>query len=139
MQYLDLSYHPQKLFVLADRTLITLDCEFELIVRGKMTQLWTHGQTLRAEGMGYEVGDFRVRIGNVLQAGQVKGVVVEDAVRSFLKLDHLFIREIAAVMNDLHGGRSLADFARTFRQFGDLTAINFHGSGVATDMAAEEC
>ncbi|KAL7271301.1 hypothetical protein RUND412_005953 [Rhizina undulata] len=77
MQCLDLSYHPQKLFVLADRTLITLDREFELIVRGKMTQLWTHRQTLRAEGMGYEVGDFRVRIGNVLQAEQVKGVVVE--------------------------------------------------------------
>lgn len=77
MQWLDLSYHPLTLFILADKQIVTSEREFELIVRSKMASMWTVRQTLRAAGHGYEVDDFRVRIADLTQGDQVKGVVVE--------------------------------------------------------------
>ena len=82
MQWLDLSYHPTKLFVYtpSPRVMATLDREFEILVRVKMSGLWTLIKTMRAEGLVYEVEDFRVRVANVVQGGggeAVKGVLVE--------------------------------------------------------------
>lgn len=65
------------LFILADKQIVTSEREFELIVRSKMASMWTVRQTLRAAGYGYEVDDFRVRIADLTQGDQVKGVVVE--------------------------------------------------------------
>ncbi|RPB02852.1 hypothetical protein L873DRAFT_1671719 [Choiromyces venosus 120613-1] len=78
MQCLDLSHHnPHKLIVSTPASIVTVDREFEMLVRSKLTALWSHRQTLRGEGMAYEVDDFKVRIANILQGEVWKGVLVE--------------------------------------------------------------
>jgi hypothetical protein len=77
MQYLDLPYLPGKLIVLTPSAIVTLDREFDLLVRSKLSALWSLRQTLRGEGLAYEVDDFKVRIANILQGEVWKGVLVE--------------------------------------------------------------
>jgi len=77
MQYLDLAHHPQKLIVSTPSAIVTLDREFDLLVRSKLSALWSHRQTLRGEGVAYEVDDFKVRIANIMQGEVWKGVLVE--------------------------------------------------------------
>ncbi|PWW76912.1 hypothetical protein C7212DRAFT_351728 [Tuber magnatum] len=78
MQYLSLSHYPQKLIVSTPSAIVTLDCEFELLVRLGLSALWSPRLTLRGEGVMYEVDDFKVRIANIMQGNEMwKGVLVE--------------------------------------------------------------
>ncbi|KAF3938340.1 hypothetical protein ABW19_dt0210407 [Dactylella cylindrospora] len=77
MQYLDLSHHPGKKFCLVDKTIVTIDAEFEQILVGKLQGLWGMRQTLKAEGNAYDLEDFRIRIATLSQGSMIKGVLVE--------------------------------------------------------------
>ncbi|KAF3906548.1 hypothetical protein ABW20_dc0107711 [Dactylellina cionopaga] len=77
MQYLDLSHHPGKRFCLVDKTIVTIDPEFEQILTSKLQGLWAMRQTLKAEGSGFELEDFRIRIATLSQGSVIKGVLVE--------------------------------------------------------------
>lgn len=77
LQFLDLPHLSQKLFVLCGTSILTVDRDFSAFVKSKLGSLWTHRQTLRAEGNSYDVDDFRIRIGHLLMGEQVRGCVVE--------------------------------------------------------------
>ena len=76
LQILELSHHP-KIFTLTGESFITIDREFEPLVRNKMVALWGIRQTLKGQGDCYDVDDFRVRIATVQQNQDVKGVIIE--------------------------------------------------------------
>ncbi|EPS38203.1 hypothetical protein H072_7916 [Dactylellina haptotyla CBS 200.50] len=77
MQYLDLSQHPGKRFCLVDKTIVTLDPDFEQILTAKLQGLWSMRQTLKAEGSAFDLEDFRIRIATLSQGSMIKGVLVE--------------------------------------------------------------
>lgn len=77
IQVLELSNHA-KAFTLAGSSIITIDRDFDTLVKNKMGALWHIRQTLKAQqGDCYEVDDFRVKIAQVFQGQDVKGVLIE--------------------------------------------------------------
>ena len=61
-----------------------------------------------------------------------------DAVRSFLKLDNLFVFERAPVVNDLHRVFGSAHGARALGRLSNLASVQANVDGVVADVAAEE-
>ncbi|KAK6543900.1 hypothetical protein TWF694_000620 [Orbilia ellipsospora] len=77
MQYLDLSHHPGKRFCLVDKTIVTLDPDFDQILTSKLQSLWGMRQTLKADGSGFDLEDFRIKVATLTQGSMLKGVLVE--------------------------------------------------------------
>ncbi|KAF8466634.1 mediator complex, subunit Med20 [Kalaharituber pfeilii] len=77
LQVLDLSTYPQKFFALAASTIVTIDRDFEALVRSKMNALWNIRQTLKGQGEMYDIDDFKVKLATVAQGQDVKGVILE--------------------------------------------------------------
>ncbi|KAK6358411.1 mediator complex subunit Med20 [Orbilia blumenaviensis] len=77
MQYLDLSFHPGKRFCLVDKSLVTIDPDFEHILTAKLQGLWGMRQTLKAEGTSLELEDFKIKIAPLSQGSMIKGVLME--------------------------------------------------------------
>ncbi|KAK6519648.1 hypothetical protein TWF281_003472 [Arthrobotrys megalospora] len=77
MQYLDLSFHPGKRFCLVDKSLVTIDPDFEHILTAKLQGLWSMRQTLKADGTALELEDFKIKIATLSQGSVIKGVLME--------------------------------------------------------------
>ncbi|KAI5779732.1 mediator complex, subunit Med20 [Geopyxis carbonaria] len=71
-----LSRHP---LLHTSNTTAAVDREFTAFLRAKLGGLWTHKQTLRCEGQGFEIegADLRVRVGRLVMGETVRGTVVE--------------------------------------------------------------
>jgi hypothetical protein len=103
LQYLDLPHLSALPFALCGNAIITLDRDFLLILKAKLGGVWTHRQQLRAEGVCYDVEDFRVRVGKLMMTGdQTRGVVVEV---EYLPVDTMAAGE--AVLRDFIDGLEL--------------------------------
>ncbi|KAK6501690.1 hypothetical protein TWF481_009516 [Arthrobotrys musiformis] len=77
MQYLDLSFHPGKRFCLVDKSIVTVDPDFEHILSSKLQGLWSMRLTLKAEGSILELEDFKIKIATLSQGSMIKGVLME--------------------------------------------------------------
>ncbi|KAF3153968.1 hypothetical protein EYR41_006181 [Orbilia oligospora] len=77
MQYLDLSFHPGKRFCLVDKSIVTIDPDFEHILTAKLQGLWSMRLTLKAEGNILELEDFKIKIATLSQGSVIKGVLME--------------------------------------------------------------
>ncbi|KAK6517886.1 mediator complex subunit Med20 [Arthrobotrys conoides] len=77
MQLLDLSFHPGKRFCLVDKSIVTIDPDFEHILNAKLQGLWSMRLTLKAEGSIMELEDFKIKIGTLSQGSVVRGTLME--------------------------------------------------------------
>ncbi|KAJ1657165.1 hypothetical protein IWQ61_003389 [Dispira simplex] len=75
------SLHPAKQYAVVDDTVVEADREMEAIVL-KLKNLWVSRQHTRIEGHCYDLGDFQVRIGNLVVGSSPKGLIVEVEYRA---------------------------------------------------------
>ncbi|KAK9476769.1 mediator complex, subunit Med20 [Lipomyces japonicus] len=96
LSQLSLSHHEHDLFCLIDepisnakngnagpnkkKIMAVFDRGMDAIVGSKLQSLWVLRQSMRADGMAYQVGDdFVIRLGSVTQAGAFKFILLEVA------------------------------------------------------------
>lgn len=127
MQYLDLSHHPGKRFCLVDKTIVTIDPEFETILTTKLQGLWGMRQTLKAEGLVYDLEDFKLRIATLTQGSIMKGVLVEVEYLPCSSLDQgePVIRDLMEQIELPTGPTSKFYFSQAPRAEGDTEPRDF--------------
>ncbi|KAA8907355.1 mediator complex, subunit Med20 [Sphaerosporella brunnea] len=114
LQYLELPHLSPLPFVLCGTALITLERDFLHVLKSKLGGVWTHRQQLRADGVGCDIEDFRVRVGRLFMGEQNKGVVLE--------VEYLPVDTIAAgepVLRDFVDGLELPWAGKWFFGSGD--------------------
>ncbi|KAI5817165.1 mediator complex, subunit Med20 [Pyronema omphalodes] len=102
LQHLDAPHISPAPFVVCGQSIITCDRDFLLILKTKLASLWSHRQTIKVEGAGFEVEDWRIRIGRLGDKGTV--VEVEFTAANMLEQAEKVGREVVEGLG-VPGGR----------------------------------